>query len=86
MVDRWTVFGRAEQVMNDELFESDSALARQTFRIRKLELGTIFDFARTGPVAWGLGVSAATFAVPDAVKAVYGAHPRSLLVFVQGRL
>ena len=87
VADRLTVFGRIEQVMNDELFDdAGSPLAGQTFRIRKFELGTIFDIARTGPVAWGLGVSAATFAVPDAVKTVYGEHPRSLLVFLQGRL
>ena len=82
---RHTVFGRAEQLHNDELF-AGSALAGQTFRIRKLSLGYIYDFAKTGPVAWGLGASAATYRQPDALDASYGRHPRSFMVFLQGRL
>ena len=83
---RHTVFGRAEQVKNDELFDHDAPLAGQAFRVRKFELGYVFDVVKTGPATWGLGISAATFSIPDALKPAYGDRPRSVMLFLQGRL
>ena len=81
-----TVFGRAEQVRNDELFEHDDPLAGPAYRIGKLTLGYIHDFARTGPVAWGLGVSLSAYSKPRELDAAYGRHPTSTMLFLQGRL
>ena len=53
--DTHTFFGRAEQVRNSELFGHGDPLHGQEFRVRKLSLGYIYDFARTGPVKWGIG-------------------------------
>ena len=84
--DKHTVFGRIEQVRNDELFEEGEPLAGQTFRIRKLTLGYIYDFMKTGPVALGVGGLVGFARAPDALDAHYGSDPRSYMVFLQGRL
>ncbi|HEX4511226.1 MAG TPA: hypothetical protein VH328_14145 [Burkholderiaceae bacterium] len=81
-----TFFGRFEQVLNEELFQSPDALAGDAFRIRKLSLGYIYDFAKTGAVSWGLGGLVGRAFAPAAVDAVYGAHPTSMMVFLQGRV
>ena len=53
--DTHTFFGRAEQLRNSELFGHGDPLHGQEFRVRKLALGYIYDFARSGPVKWGIG-------------------------------
>lgn len=83
--DTHTVFGRLDQVENDELIQS-GALAGQTFTVRKLSLGYLYDFARTGPVAWGLGGLVSVYDTPSALDPAYGSNPRSHMVFLQGRL
>ena len=84
--ERHTVFGRFEQVDNDELFHDDEPFAGQTFRVRKLTLGYIYDFAKTGQVAWGIGGLVGLYDAPSALDSVYGKHPTSTMVFLQGRL
>ena len=84
--DRHTVFGRAEQVDNNELFHHDEPLYGQVFRVRKLSLGYIYDLPVGGSVRWGVGASVATFAVPGALQPIYGSRPHSVMLFVQGRL
>ncbi|MES2918749.1 MAG: hypothetical protein V4729_09040 [Pseudomonadota bacterium] len=84
--DTHTLFGRYDRVENDELFDSGSPLADRNFTIDKLSLGYIYDFARTGPVAWGVGGLVSGYRKPAALDAVYGDKPRSYMVFLQGRL
>jgi len=84
--EQHTVFGRFEQVDNDELFHDDEPFAGQTFRVRKLTLGYIYDFAKTGQVAWGIGGLVGLYDAPYALDSVYGKHPTSTMVFLQGRL
>ena len=84
--DRHTFFARAEQVANGELFEEGEPLHGETFRIRKLSLGYVWDFARTGPVRWGIGGLVGVFRTPSRLDPVYGGSPRSTMVFLQGRL
>lgn len=62
--DKHTVFGRFEQVRNDELFQDGAPLAGATFRIRKLSIGYIYDFVKTGPVAWGVGGLVGLYGAP----------------------
>jgi hypothetical protein len=81
-----TFFGRAEQVNNSELFPHGDPLHGQEFRIRKFSIGYIHDFARTGPVKWGLGGVVGFLDAPSRLDPVYGSSPRSYLVFLQGRL
>jgi len=84
--DTHTFFGRAEEVTNGELFAPGNPLHGQEFRIRKLSLGYIFDFARTGPVKWGIGGLVGVLDPPAQLEPVYGSRPRSYMVFLQGRL
>jgi len=83
---RHTVFARAEQVDQDELFAEPDALAGQAFKVGKLSAGYIHDFAKTGPIRWGVGALASAFRVPAEIRSAYGSHPAAWMVFVQARL
>ena len=84
--DTHTFFGRAEQVNNSELFPHGDPLHGEEFRIRKLSLGYVYDFARTGPVKWGVGGLVGFLHAPTRLDPVYGSSPRSYMLFLQGRL
>ncbi|HXF79315.1 MAG TPA: hypothetical protein VN598_10665 [Usitatibacter sp.] len=81
-----TVFGRAERVNNDELFPDADPRHGDVAQVGKITLGVIHDFASTGPVKWGIGALASAYRIPGALQPSYGAHPRSFMVFLQGRL
>jgi hypothetical protein len=86
MSDTHTVFARAEQVNNGELFQAGQALHGQEFRIRKFSVGYIYDFARTGPIKWGIGGLVGLLNAPAQLDPYYGSSPHSYMVFLQGRL
>lgn len=86
VADRHTVFGRAERVENDELFPEGDPLHGPARTIDKLSLGYIHDFARTGPVKWGIGGLASAYRMPSAIEPAYGRHPASYMIFLQARL
>lgn len=84
--DTHTLFARAEQVTNGELFREGQPLHGEEFRIAKFSVGYIYDFARTGPVKWGLGGLVGLPIAPSRLEPYYGRNPRSYMVFLQGRL
>ena len=84
--DTHTLFARAEQVRNSELVAEGQPLHGQEFRIRKLSVGYIHDFLRTGPVKWGVGGLVGVTDAPSELKSSYGSRPRSYMAFLQGRL
>jgi len=84
--DTHAVFARAEQLTNGELFAHGDPLHGQQFRVRKLSLGYVYDFAKTGPLKWGVGGVVGFLDAPSSLDASYGSHPRSFMVFLQGRL
>jgi len=86
MRDTHTFFARAEQLDNSELFEEGHPLRGQEVTVRKLSLGYVYDFARTGPVKWGIGGLVGFLEAPSRVDPYYGGSPRSYLLFLQGRL
>ena len=86
VADTHTFFGRLEQVDKDELFPAGQPLHGQSFKVRKLALGYIYDFASTGPVRWGLGGDVGILRGPSALDASYGRNPMSYLVFLQARI
>ena len=86
MRDTHTFFARAERVDNSELFPEGHALQGETFRVRKLSLGYIYDFARTGPLTWGIGGLVGFLGAPSGLDPYYGSSPRSYMVFLQSRL
>jgi hypothetical protein len=84
--DTHTVFARIEQVDNSELFAAGEPLHGESFRIRKYSIGYVYDFARTGPVRWGIGGLVGFVDAPARLDPHYGASPRSYMAFLQGRL
>jgi hypothetical protein len=81
-----TLFARIERVMNDELFGHHDALEGRAFKVGKASLGYIFDFAKAGPVRWGVGALASAYRVPAELTPYYGSNPRSYMLFLQARL
>lgn len=86
MHDTHTIFARAEQLHNSELFREGQPLYGEDFRIRKFSVGYIYDVARTGPVKWGLGALVGFLNAPATLDPYYGDSPRSYMLFLQGRL
>ncbi|WP_338027959.1 hypothetical protein [Croceibacterium selenioxidans] len=80
---RHTVFGRVENVENDELFpDHDDPLHDQMFRVTKLQAGYAYTLP-VGPFGLSLGGTVATFIKPDALDAVYGDNPMGYTVFAK---
>lgn len=80
---RNTLFGRFENVANDELFpDHHDPLHDVTFRVSKFQLG----YARripVGPFELALGGSANVYAKPAALDAAYGKNPWGYTVFAK---
>jgi len=78
-----TLFGRGENVANDELFpDHDDPLHDRTFRVTKLQAG----YARRivlRPFSLALGGSLATYLKPAALDAAYGDHPWGYTLFAR---
>lgn len=68
---RWTFFGRAEMVDNNELLSAPASHAGQPYTVGRLELGAIRDFPVTRYVKLGLGVQAAKNFVPRDLSVSY---------------
>jgi len=82
--DRHTLFARAENVANDELFpDHDDPLHDRTFRITKLQLGYAYSIPLGEVATLSLGGSAAAFLKPDALDAVYGRNPMGYTAFAR---
>jgi hypothetical protein len=84
--DSHTFFARGEQVKNGELFADGHPLHGQEFNLRKLSVGYIYDFAKTGPVRWGIGGLVGFLKAPSQLDPYYGSSPWSYMLFLQGRL
>lgn len=78
-----TLFGRFENVANDELFpDHASPLHDEKFRVSKFQLG----YARRiplGPVELALGGSLAAYAKPSALDPYYGSNPIGYTLFAR---
>ncbi|WP_404334327.1 hypothetical protein AB2M62_12950 [Sphingomonas sp. MMS12-HWE2-04] len=78
-----SLFGRIENVANDELFpDHDALLHDQRFRVTRFEGG----YAYRVPLGWGelaLGGSLAAYAKPGALDAAYGKTPVSATGFAR---
>ncbi len=65
--DRWTVFGRAERIDNDELAGSN-----QPETVGRIEIGAVRDFRVAAHLKAGIGASALRSLVGAALAASYG--------------
>jgi len=78
-----TLFGRIENVNNDELFpDHASPLHDVAFRVTKFEAGYAYRLP-LGPLNLALGGTASAIAKPNALDAVYGKSPMGYTVFAK---
>lgn len=81
--DHNSLFGRFENVGNDELFpEHADPLHDQTFRVSKFQLGYVRRVP-LGPFELALGGSLSAYAKPAALDAAYGANPWGYTLFMR---
>jgi len=79
-----TLFGRIENVSNDELFpDHDDPLHDVPFRVTKFELGYAYRLRIAGPLQVAVGGAGALFAKPAALSAAYGRNPVGATVFAK---
>ncbi|HEX6859051.1 MAG TPA: hypothetical protein VF138_02465 [Caulobacteraceae bacterium] len=75
----WTFFGRAEQADQSELGDDHDGPA---YRVRKMSVGAIRDFAVSEHVKLGVGAQVSAFDVEEPLGATYG-DPTASTVFVR---
>lgn len=79
-----TLFGRAENVANDELFPDHAdPLHDRMFRVSKVEGGYAYRLPLPGPFGLALGGALAAYAKPAALDAAYGDAPVSYTLFAK---
>lgn len=79
-----TLFGRIENVKNDELFsDHDDPLHDVPFRVTKFQAGYAYRIPLTGPLNLALGGSVAAFDKPRLLDAAYGKNPIGATVFAR---
>ena len=84
ITDHHTLFGRIENVKNDELFPDEADPLHETpFRVSKFQIGYAYRMPIIGPLNFALGGTVSAFAKPDALDAVYGKNPIGATVFAK---
>ncbi len=79
-----TLFGRIENVSNDELFPDHAdPLHDVPFRVTKFELGYAYRLRIAGPLQVAVGGTGALYAKPAALNAAYGKNPIGATVFAK---
>lgn len=84
--DTHTVFTRFERVDKDELFTDPDPRHHTVYKVNKLSLGYVFDFAKWQHLRFGVGGVVSAYAAPGALDSVYGSHPKSGMVFLRARI
>jgi hypothetical protein len=86
---RHAVFGRFENVRNDELFEREeqlgipAPLAGDVFRVSKFTAGYAYTLPLGRSFAVALGAAASAYAESDRLDQAYGRNPHSLTLFAK---
>lgn len=82
--DHHTIFGRFENVKNDELFpEHTDPLHEVPFRVSKFQAGYAYRLPLAGPLNLALGGTISAYAKPDALDAAYGKNPMGFTLFAK---
>lgn len=82
--DHHTLFGRAENVRNNELFPDDlDPLHEVPFRVSKFQLGYAYRLPLIDSVNLALGGTVSAFAKPDVLDAAYGKNPIGATLFAR---
>jgi hypothetical protein len=74
-----------ELLADDLAFASTADRAKHLDAVGALTLGAIRRVGRWGGLETGVGMNATVYAVPEALRTTYGAHPFSFQLFVQVR-
>jgi hypothetical protein len=84
ITEHHTLFGRIENVKNDELFPDERDPLHETpFRVTKFQAGYAYRLPLAGPVNLALGGTVSAFAKPDALDVAYGKNPIGATVFAK---
>jgi hypothetical protein len=84
ITDHHTLFGRIENVKNDELFPDETDPLHETpFRVSKFQAGYAYRLPLTGPLNLAVGGTLSAFAKPNALDATYGKNPVGATVFAK---
>jgi len=78
-----SLFGRVENVANDELFNPGHPLHDRAFRVTKAEVGYAWRTPLTRDVNLAIGGTAMAYAKPAALDAYYGGAPLGFTLFVR---
>ncbi|MFM8498672.1 MAG: hypothetical protein ACKOAN_01495 [Chakrabartia sp.] len=79
-----SVFGRVENVRNDELFPDHADPRHDTaYRVTKMQAGYAYRLPITGPLSLAVGGSASAYLKPAALDAVYGKNPWGYTLFAK---
>jgi hypothetical protein len=82
--DHHTLFGRIENVKNDELFPDEADPLHETpFRVSKFQAGYAYRIPLTGPLNLALGGTVSAFAKPAALDTAYGKNPLGFTLFAK---
>ncbi len=82
----WTVFGRAEQVDNNELLATPGSQQGPTFTVARVSLGAVRDFRVASHVLFGVGGVVSRSLTPGGLDAAYGGDQTSGSGFVRLKL
>ena len=84
LTDHHSLFGRLENVANDELFPDPiDPLHDRKFRVTRAELGYAYRVKLLGPLEAAIGGSGFVIAKPDALDAAYGKAPAGWTGFIK---
>ena len=82
--DHHTLFGRIENVLNNELFpEHTDPLHEVPFRVSKFQAGYAYRLPLIDNVNLALGGTVSAFAKPEALDAAYGKNPIGATLFAR---
>ncbi|WP_241213627.1 hypothetical protein [Sphingomonas sp. ABOLE] len=84
LTNRHSLFGRVENVANDELFpDHDDPLHDRKFRVTRFEGGYAYRIPLANQTELALGGSVAAYAKPSVLDAAYGKAPLSYTLFAR---
>lgn len=82
--DHHTLFGRVENVRNDELFpDHTDPLHDQPFRVTKVQAGYAYRIPVSKQLGLALGGTISTFLKPEKLDAAYGDNPMGYTLFAR---
>jgi hypothetical protein len=82
----WTLFGRGEITENNELLADEEDHHGEAFRVGKVSLGLLREFAVAENLKLGLGGLYAFNFVPGELEDAYGGDPQGAMAFVRLKL